>query len=154
MNLFQSYTYSPSSLNIIISGYRIVGWDSLSIKRHTPNFKLIKGIRGKNTRIRDKSTAVEITLSIDQTSPAQAVLMDIASQDLSYGTGMLSVSLKNPHGSEVFFSAKAFLEGHSTIDMGGDLSKRDWTILCLDSDNYIGTDPISGLIGSITGGIF
>lgn len=154
MSSFEVFTYSPRDINLIISGHKVVGWNSIRVSLMSPSFRVIKGIRGKNTRVRDVDSSATVALSLDQTSVSNSLLEQIAFQDKQTGNGRLSVSLSNPHGSEMFFSDTAFIEGKSDIMFEGEITGREWVIHCLQSDQSSGSDKLGGMIGSILGGLF
>lgn len=148
------YTYSPKEINLFIAGHKVQGWNSISISPSAPTFKVIKGIRGKNTRVRNKDSSCTIRISVDQTSFTNSVLDQIIYLDKTYGTGRLTVSLTNPLGHEVFFTDTAFIEGKANLDFSDVAGDREWTIHCLNSDYSSGSDGVSGMLGSILGGLF
>lgn len=148
------FTYSPNDVNLLISGHKIIGWNKIVVEMLHPTFRIIKGIRGKNTRVRDRDSSARVVLSIDQTSVSNSILQQIAVQDKTTGNGRLSVALSNPYGSEVFYSDTGYLEDKADYNFEGEIGNREWTIMCLQSDYAGSSDQLGGLIGSILGGGF
>lgn len=145
----QSYTYSPSNVSLIVAGYRVVGWEKIVVRRQAPTFKVVKGIRGKNTRIRNKNSLTEVRVTVNQTSPANSVFNTIALEDFNTGNGLLSINLKDPSGSDFLHSNEAFLEGYSEVTLSGDSTDREWIFHCLSLSNTSGSGDIQSKLGSI-----
>lgn len=154
MNVLQSYTYAPNQVDIIISGYRVVGWNTVEINYDKPTFRPIRGIRGKNTRVREKNLSAEVKITIPQTSPANTVFNSIAKGDFDYGTGMIFITVKDRSSGEIFQSAQAYLDGFSPVVYDNTISDRLWTVKCMGVSVSAGGDPIRRVIDSITGGLF
>ena len=135
-------TYSPSDVIITFGGYVLENWDSVSVKRSSPSFKIVKGIRGKNTRVRTQNTSAELTLTLPITSVANAVLGEIVYKDELYGTGRLSITIKDVQGFEVFYSSEAYVEKPADKEYGPEMSSRAWTIHCLSSGDTMSDNTI------------
>jgi hypothetical protein len=147
------YSYSPTDVLFTVGGYIVTGWDSISIARGTDGFQTIKGIRGKNTRVRNLDTSANITIRIIQTSPSNDVFSTIHDQDLSRGTGRLSLTLKDTTGQSVFDSAEAWIVSYPAVVFSGDFEYREWRIFCQSTGNYSvsgnsnpGNSPFSSII--------
>lgn len=147
--MIQSYTYSPSNVTLLISGYRVTGWEKITIKRQSPTFKVVRGIRGKNTRIRDKNSLTEVRVVVNQTSPVNKVFQDIAMEDYNTGNGLLNITLKDPNGFDFLHSNEVFLEGYSDSTFSGESDDREWVFHCLSLSNTDGGDSLSSKLGSI-----
>ena len=72
---FEVYTYSPSEVILTISGYQITGFDKISVSRNSPAFSMVKGIRGQNTRVRNRDSSCTITVDLLQTAMANDCLL-------------------------------------------------------------------------------
>lgn len=125
------FTYVPSKVVIEISGYRVQGHTSVSVSLDNPTFRTVRGIRGRNTRVRDKNTSGVLKLEILQTSQTNDLFSNIVQQDLLYGTGRLVVKVKDESGSSLFFCDNAYLEGFPELSYSGQAGTRTWTINCL-----------------------
>ena len=113
-NSFTVNTYSPKDVVLTVSGYQFTGWDSISITRSAKGFNTIRGIRGKNTRVRNTDTSATITISLLQSSQGNDVLSSIHEQDLAFGTGRIVLMLKDNSGRSVFASNEAFVTSFPT----------------------------------------
>lgn len=152
--MIQSYTYSPNNVTLIISGFRVTGWESIEVKRQSPTFKVVRGIRGKNTRVRDKNGLTEVRVIVDQTSPANKVFHDISLADYNTGNGLLTLTLRDPNGYDFLHSNEVFLEGQAVATFSAETTGREWVFHCLSVANTSGGDPLASKLGSIFSKLF
>lgn len=126
-------TYAPSEVYLTFGGYIVEGWNSINLNKQVPTFKTIVGIRGKNTRVRNKNTYSVIEINCDLTSEVNQILSSIVATDRSSGGGVLNVSLMDKSGSEVFSSTEAYIQDESNRMYDATISSRVWVIECLTS---------------------
>lgn len=159
--MFEVATYTSSDVFLVISGYTIQGWNSITITRTAPEFKVIRGIRGKHTRVRNKDSSCTITISLSQVSPTNDVFSDILKKDISeqessYGNGKLAISLVDKSGSSKFTSSEAFITGFPlSIPFSDNVSDRQWEIFCQKSDWNVGgnASPSNDVVKTILGAL-
>ncbi len=155
-NSFTVNTYSPKDVILTISGYQFTGWDSITISRSVKGFNTIRGIRGKNTRVRNTDTSATVAISLLQSSQGNDVLSDIHQQDLNFGTGRLTLMLKDNSGRSVFSSNEAFIPSFPTASFSGQFEYRNWEIFAQTTTTYtVGgnarpSNLIDGLLDSAT----
>ena len=94
---------------------------------------MIKGIRGKNTRVRNIDSSAIVSLEIDQNSISNSVLNQVVSKDRELGTGRLSISITDPYGAEKFYSDSAFLEGLPSYSLEAESGDRQWNVHCSET---------------------
>ena len=133
---FEINTFSPSDINLTVSGYRIVGFERISVNKNSPSFQIVKGIRGKNSRTRNRDTSCTITVDIIQTSLANDVLSQILEEDLRTNSGRLNLYLTDGLGSSKIESKECFIEGHPEIVYSDNIAYRRWTLVCLSTDIF------------------
>lgn len=136
--MFEVATYSPTDVQLVISGYVIQGWNSLSISRTTPEYKLIRGVRGKHTRVRSQDTSCSLIVSLSQSSPTNDVFSDVLKEDRETGNGKLKIILKDSSGSSRFESSEAYITGYPTSSYTDGFESREWTIFCQESNFIVG----------------
>lgn len=138
-------TYSPKQISLTLGTYTIKGYASgsfISVEQGSKSFSLAKGIRGVNTRRRNLDTSLRITFSLLQTHDTNNILTQIHQHDLDTGAGRFDLSLTDLSSSEagtgnaLITSNKAFIEGFPNVVYSDGLEAREWTILCLDYDDY------------------
>ena len=161
---FEVYTYSPSEVILDISGYRITGFNSIRVSRNSPPFKMVKGIRGRNSRVRNRDTSCSITLDILQTALANDVLSDLIGLDLFSNSVRLNLSLTDALGNSKIESSNCYVENWPEVVYSDDLQFRRWVLTCLDTSVFIAggnaklggnafTDAVGGAASSIKEGI-
>ncbi len=152
-------TYSPSDVTLVIAGYVISGWDTISIARRTESFKPIYGIRGKHARVRtgggtSPDTSANITLTLAQESASNDVLSTIHDLDISEGTGRIVLTLKDKSGGSLFNSHEAYIISYADSGFGNDFGVRQWRIFCQTTKTYFvggNTKPSTSLLDSAIG---
>lgn len=144
-------TYSPADVHMTFGGVVVSGWEQIRIMYAQPFFKIVKGIRNKNTRVRDRNSAATIELVLSQTSDINYILDAIAEQDRHYGTGRIELMIKDRNGTEVFYSSEGFVEGPADRGYEADLGTRTWRIQCLSSGKFGNTSGtyIGDLLSSL-----
>ena len=152
-NSFSVFTYSPSDVHLIISGYSLAGWDSISIARPDKSINVVKGIRGKHTRVINEDTSATISVRLLQTVQANDVLSEIHELDRQQGTGRLTLTLRDSSGRSVFSSNEAYIVGYPTVTYSGNFEYRLWSIFCQTTSPHIvggNSTPTTSLLDSIT----
>lgn len=135
-NSFTVNTYSPQNVILTISGYQLTGWQSISISRTVKGFTVVRGIRGKNTRVKNVDTSATINISLLQTSQGNDVLSYIHDLDLDEGTARIVLTLKDKSGRSVFSSNEAYLTGYPTATFSGQFEYRNWEIFAQTTSTY------------------
>jgi hypothetical protein len=130
------YTYNPEKVQLVLGGYTVVGWNEISIKRAVPAFKVVKGINGKHTRVKDPDTSAIITIGVIQTSDANDVLSRTLELDIENGTGRIELTLKDGSGDSVFSSIEGFIVGYPDVVYKDQIGFNLWTIVCLSTDSF------------------
>lgn len=139
-------TYSPQDVTLIIAGYQITGWQSISISRTKKGFTDITGIRAKHTRIRNRDSSAILSFSLVMTVQSNEVLSYIHELDLDEGTGRLVITLKDGSGKSVFSSNEAYITGYPTATFSGQIEYRNWEIFCQTTSSFL----IAGNVRPVT----
>jgi hypothetical protein len=154
-------TYSPSDIDLLIGGYKVTGWKSINIKKDAASYIFIRGIRGKNTRVRNynKSALIEIVLA--QTSATNDIFSEVHRKDIvdndydelnTADCARLEISLKDRSGTSVFQSEDAYIVSYPDVTFSDNFEDRSWKIQCLTTNVFtVGGNlrPATGLIDSI-----
>lgn len=130
------YTYSPEEIDLIIAGYKVVGWNSIAVSRTTDSFTMVRGIRGKNTRTRSKDSSAVIFIDVQRTSPVNTAFSEVLRQDIMYGTGRLEVMIKDNLGQTLLTSNEAFIDKYPDDAFTVELNNRRWSISCLTTTEW------------------
>lgn len=154
-NKFGVNCYSPSDVILIIAGYQVTGWESITITRRMDSFIPVYGIRGKHTTVPSGDTSATITIPLLQTSQSNDVFSSILGLDEINGTGKLNMSLVDNSGDSVFYSDEARILGYPEVVFSGNFSYRAWRIFCQTTYTYeIGGNgkPSTNLFDSVVSG--
>lgn len=135
-NSFTVTTYSPADVKLTLGGYQIVGWQSISIARSAKGFTVVRGIRGKNTRVPNRDSSATIQFSLAQFSPSNDVLSYIHERDLDEGTARIALTLRDGSGGSVFSTNEAYITGYPATTYSGGFEYRVWEIFCQTTDSY------------------
>ena len=146
-------TYSAEDVSFLIGGWTAEGWDKITITHNAKQFKTIRGIRGKNSRTRNKDSSVVIEVETVGGNQLSKVFEEVVNQDLRYGTAKLTVQIKDLLGHELFFSSDVFVEGYAKRDYQAEVSNRVWTLNSLSSSISSGGDglSVSSIVDQIRG---
>lgn len=151
MSQFEINTYSPDSVDLIIAGYKVFGWDNITLQRTKQGFTPYEGIRNKSSRTRNTTTSATLSLSIIQSCPVNDVLSKVHDLDLQYGTGRLVITLKDKSGRSLFSTNDAFITGYPAAAYTSELEYRVWNIYCGTTTWILGgnTTPETKLFDNI-----
>lgn len=125
-------TYSPSDVQLQLCGYAIGGVVSISVRWNDPAFKIVRGIRGKNTRVYNHNKSCTISVELLQTSVSNFIFSDLVTNDVLQSNVRLDVSLRDLSGKTKLMSNKAFIAGYPDFTFSDGLENRTWTIECMD----------------------
>lgn len=145
-------TYNPSDVYLIIAGHICTGWNEISIEKSTPNFKFVKGIRGKNTRVQDLDTSAIINITLLQTSQTNDLLSEIHRLDIEEGTGRIELSIVDKSGTTAINSIEAYIENYPPKSFKDEFEPVSWSIQCQSTNDYIiggNTSPETSVIASM-----
>lgn len=127
-------TYSPREVTVLVGGVPLTGFgDGTFVSVELPDATTSqKGAAGAHTRTlsADRSAMVKITLQ--QTSPANAVLSSMWASDQAAGAGVRPLIIKNLRGTELFFAPQAWVQKAPNIEFGAESGNREWSLECGD----------------------
>lgn len=133
---FSVNTYSPSEVTLAFGGYVLTGWNTITLSRNTDTFTPVAGIRGKNTRIKNRNTAATIAFSCLQSGDANDLLTEIHRLDEVNGAARLAITLKDNSGTFLFHTNEGYITSYPDVTFSGQFEYRVWTIQCQSSDTY------------------
>lgn len=136
-NSFSVNTYSPKDVSLNIGGYPIAGWQTITISRSARGFTVIRGIRGKNTRVKNKDTSATLIITLMGSSPTNDVFSQIHELDLEFGTARIALTLKDASGSSVFSTNEAYITGYPPVSLTGQIEDRTWELFAQTTESYL-----------------
>lgn len=144
------FTYSPNDIAIEVAGFIVTGWNTITVTRNDAT-KIVRGIRGHNTRAVSLDTSCTISIELLQTSTANDVFGEILTQDRNKQTARVEVVIKDASGRAVIQSRNAYISNFPDIVYGPEILTRTWVIQCLDSNWQVGGNesPLSKLFSNV-----
>lgn len=125
-------TFAPEDIVLTINDYPITDFAEgsfIEVNQNSFNYRQVRGIRGKHTRVRTRDRSGVITLRLMQTSIQNDVLSELAYQDDVNQTGLLFVVLRDSGGSTGVQAVNAYLEGTPNMSFrGSSTTPREWKI--------------------------
>ena len=129
------YTYVPEKVEVNICGWKLSGVRTITVTQE-PQFRTVKGIRGKNTKVFLNNTNAIVTLEILQTSPTNDVLSELLYTDVAKNNVRIDFSLFDTMGTTGISSNNAFIVGQPESVFNDAVGVRKWTIELLDYNRY------------------
>lgn len=138
-------TYTPKEVSLLIGGSLVTGWDRITVQRNAESFRQVRGIRGKNTRVRNRDSSATMTVELAQTSITNSIFSQILQLDLAQGTGRLEWTLRDAKGEYVFQTNTGYVSSYPESGFSGEIETRRWTLLCDSSTIFVGGNPQEGV---------
>lgn len=129
-------TYMPSEVHLVVNGYKVVGWNKISVKPTQAAFQLQKGIRGTANRVASNDQTLTLTLELEQTSVSNLYLSNLLKADLGNKIPTSQLILKDWHGGTEFSTDLAFLTGWPDVSYAEEMSTRQWEFQCIAPKDF------------------
>jgi hypothetical protein len=149
------FNYNPDVVNVLVAGFihmdGFVDGTFVSVTKDMPSYSSRRTTDGTITRLKnnDKNYTVEITLASG--SDSNEVLTKLWQLDDITGMGKLPLMIKDHSGSDLFFSATAWIEGIPPIVKSTGIDSRTWVFKATQAViNIGGNGEPSGLLEDIT----
>lgn len=139
-------TYSPADVKLILCGYVLTGILSVTLQwKGARPFRVVKGIRGKHTRVFNPDLYATVVVEVLQTSITNDIFTSILVQDRRNQSARLEFGVNDKSGTTFYQSTECFLGAYPDIGLSGDLQTYKWEIECLDFiDGGIGGNARQG----------
>ena len=125
-------TYAPNDVKLLIEGYTLPGIVSLQLAWRVPPFRIVDGIRGITSRVRNYNASAILTVEVLQTSVANDLLSQLVELDISTGQARVTAKLTDLSGSLSLQSDQSFVMIRSDIGLSSSFNNRTWQIAMLD----------------------
>ena len=129
-------TQSSSGLNHVVSGFaedKLVG-----VERAAETFSKYVGADNTTTRIYKADKSLSITLSLQQTSNSNDIMMQLYKNDVATRNGLFSILVKDNSGRSYYFAEEAYIAVVPSTSYANSMQVFEWVIHAHDSDVYIG----------------
>lgn len=124
-------TYAPKDVTLILDDYVVPGIVSLSLEWTMPPFRLVSGIRGITTRVRNKNTSGVLRVEVLQTSVANDLLNSLVAIDVASGQAKLKVAVKDLSGRFGIQSNQGYIQIRPNVQFSNSADNRVWEIALL-----------------------
>lgn len=111
-------TYSPSDIVLSINDFIVTDFAEgsfLEINQNSFNYRQVRGIRGKHTRIHTRDRSGAIMFRLMQTSTQNQTLSQLANADDLDQTGLMLVTIRDAGGDTGVQFGNAYLEGNPNL---------------------------------------
>ncbi len=134
-------TYDPKKVIVNVGGVPISGFADgtfISAERDNDAWSKVSGADGVVSRAKSNDLTGTITLTLQQTSPANDVLTGFAIADELTNAGVVPVSVTDLGGRTLITSAFSWVIKRATAEFGKEIANREWTIACADLKMFLG----------------
>lgn len=140
-------TYAPNEVSVIITQastglvHLVAGYseDSIvAVDRNSDTFSMYKGADDTATRIYNADSALQMTLSLQQTAETNDILTALYKNDKTSRDAMFSILVKDNSGRSFFFAEEAYIAVLPNAQYSNSMQTREWTIHAPNSDMVIG----------------
>lgn len=135
------YTFDPKDLVLTVGGVAISGFadgEFVNIERTNDSFSMVSGADGDTSRAKSNDKTGQVTITLAQTSPSNAVLQGFAVLDEQSNDGVVPVIAKDLNGASIFFSKAAWVRKPASANFGKEIQNREWVLDCSDLDVFVG----------------
>ncbi|QYW06634.1 hypothetical protein uav_103 [Pseudomonas phage UAVern] len=126
-------TYSPADVKLILCGYILTGVVSVTLQwKGARPFRVIRGIRGKHTRVFNPDLYAVVVVELLQTSISNDIFTSILVQDRQNKSARLEFGVNDKSGTTSYQSSDCFIGAYPDVSFSGELTTYKWEIECLD----------------------
>lgn len=138
-------TYSSQQVQVIVAGVPMTGvgdGDFCKISRDEDAFKKIVGADGVASRSRNANQGGTIEITLQSTSPSNAVLSAQATIDELFATGVSSCVVKDVSGSTICNAQNAWVKKKPDVTFAKEQNTRVWILDCDRLTMNVGGNPV------------
>lgn len=120
-------TYDPQDVNVVVDGTILTGFAEgtfVSIERSEESYVMYVGSKGEVARSVNANKSGTITITLDQTSPSNAVLRRLANSVATF-----PISVVDQNTGETSGGNNAWVEQPASKEFGNEIGTREWTIV-------------------------
>lgn len=123
--------YDPSQIIINVNGSDISGFADgtfVHVERNVDAFSLVVGADGEVTRVKSQNKSGRITLTLQQSSPANDILSALADADELTNGGVVKTLVKDSQGTTIAQASKSWIVKKAATEFGKESGNREWMI--------------------------
>lgn len=142
----QNRTYDPAQVVINVDGRDISGYADgtfVNIARNADQFTLAVGADGESTRAKSNNRSGRITFTLQQSSPSNDILDEIATQDELDNTGAVPVRVEDASGTTVAQAEKMWVVKKPDSSFAKEAENREWILETGNLDYTVGGNALT-----------
>ena len=127
----ETRTYDPALVIINVDGRDISGFADgtfVGMERNNDAFTLTVGADGENTRAKSNDRSGRFTFTLQQSSPSNDILSEIASQDERANGGVVPVRVADKSGTTLGQAEKAWVVKKPATTFAKETENREWIL--------------------------
>lgn len=138
------HVYDPNEVTVTVCGIPISGGYAddtfVEVDQDTDDFTDVAGVDGDVTRSKTNDHRATITITLMQSSEANALLSALSNIDkkASNGAGVGPLLIKDNQGTTLFAGEKSWIAKAPTASFGKQAGPRAWKIRCADLQRFDG----------------
>lgn len=118
-------TYAPEEGSMIVDGNILEQWNSVKAAMDEDGYTFEPSTSGGGTRTKNSNQAGKFTIVLQQTSPSNAVMSDLAKSGDIVSCGFTDNSGSSKHKSEAGYVVKP-----AESEYAKEVGEREWIIQC------------------------
>lgn len=130
-------TYDPKEVSLIFGGQIIEGFADgtfISAERNEDSASFERASQGGGTRTLSRDKSGRITITLQQTSPSNALLQEALNDMEISGGGIRPLLGRDNSGNDVIAAPKTWVVKPPAMAYGNELSNREWILETDDLD--------------------
>lgn len=135
------YTYAADEVRILLNGLPVSGLADgtfVSIESDEQRYVKTTGADGSTSRARTGNKSGSITVTLQQTSPANELMTGFMLADDAGNQGVFSVLVKDSSGNSLHFANAAWIQNAPTAEYGKEINNREWVLDCGIIEHFYG----------------
>lgn len=124
-------TYDPKQVVVIFGGRQVRGYADgtfVEVVRDEDMFSLYVGADGESTRAKSNNKSGSVTVTLQQSSPSNDELSELALADELGNAGVLPLLVKDGSGRALFTAEQAWIQKMADSAFGNETETREWVI--------------------------
>lgn len=137
----QVRTYDPALVTITFGNFDLGGFADgtfITVTRNNDIFSLTVGADGEGTRTKSNDRSGRFELVLQQSSPSNDILSEIAVQDEQSNGGVRPMQVKDNNGTSLSSGESVWIVKRPDSPFGKETDNRTWTFETNCLDHFVG----------------
>ena len=143
MALFKNY--DPGRITVSFNGIQIQGFGPdtfVKCSRNEDTFSEQVGANGDVVRVRNRNRMGKVVITLQDTSPSNDQLSQLAANDEKNGSGLGALLVKDLNGNTLVQAANAWIKKPADVEYGAKAGINEWTIAAAELEMTIGGENV------------